>query len=938
MRWGALGVVAALATACLDPLPLAGSACPCADGFQCCPNTNTCEIDCGSDRDAGRRDTGVRDAGRDGGERDAGRDGGDRDAGRDAGPRGVDAGFLDGGALPDAGMPPDSIGPWTWSNIRGTTDRSANFTTTWTGQEVLMVGGRQLGLCTIYHDRYNPWTDTWRRFSIDFVSRGAHAALWTGDRYLAWGGDVCALSDDTFANGALWDPFGHTTTPIPDAPGAASFPVALWLGDALFVHGGECNATSCLERGAIYDPATEQWRSVAAEGGPAPFQGRRTAQWNGNEVMIWGGTVESSGRYFPAVDAWQSFPEPSFTLGAGPSVWTGTELIVWDGTTGGRFDPRTATWVETARVGAPVGVTNPQAVWTGVEMILLGEDGGAHYDPAADRWRPVTENNAYYANPNAKIVWTGRDVVVIGSTVSGTHGARYGPRLSGDAACDGGGPPLAVQIRRPTARAIADGVIPLQAVIDTSVSVQRVSWFLDDVLVANSESATLDLGSATFGPHTLKFEVQGTTSTVCDSRTIFVDEAPQLDVTMPVDDEVATPNLLVAATCTDNGPEGCALRVTVPIDPQGSFLGEDVVLASSPGAGVLMAPADLSAYEGREITLVIEATDAFGMRTAVERRVFVESNPALLPHATVEDELCDVTLGRVLTADPTGFTFAPVGAGASLVVPTAQPPNCATSRIVPPQDAVLQAGSQITDVGDDAVRGTFASGGIRVAGDWIVSVNGFSLERRRPRAGLVDVVGDEPYPGEGYDIAPNGDVFHVARDGTIAITPGGTTTPTTLGALPPPGPLVGMVASDAWGLWRRRTSTTTWTLELSDGTTTQTLTGPAEYGAAGPRRDRDYRVAGAWVAFEGPDALAITQVWLRRPDGTVLNASDTASDASLAGLAADGGVMFAHQDRLTLFDPATETRSDVGSTNAQVVRSDGTWFLRYGRQIFRLNP
>lgn len=938
MRRGRIGVeLLALAglVACVEPLPIDGSPCPCADGFQCCTETNSCERECALPPDAGHRDAGVHDSGRDAGD-DAGRDGGPRDAGRDAGPPGVDAGFYDGGALPDVGLPPDSIGPWTWSNIRGTTDRSADFTVTWTGREALMIGGRQLGLCTIYHDRYNPWTDVWRRFAIDLVSRGGHAAAWTGDDLFVWGGDVCALPDDTFADGARWDPFLHTTTPIADAPGAASFAATVWMGDRLFVYGGECHADVCLERGVIYDPARDRWDGIATENAPEPYAGRRTVEWNGNEVMVWGGSPESSGRYFVAVDAWQSFPEPAFALGAGPSVWTGTEFIVWDGRTGGAFDPITNTWRELQRVDAPVGVTTPQAVWTGREMIVIGEDGGAHYDPANDTWTPVTPNNAYWANTNSKIVWTGRDVLVIGSTVSGTHGARYGPRLSGDPACDGGGPPLAVQIRRPTARAIAEGVVALQGTIDTSVSVQRVSWLLDDAVVANTEIASLDLTNASFGAHTLKFEVRGSTSTVCDSRTIFVDESPTIDVALPLEDEVATPMLDVAATCTDNGAEGCTIRLTVAIAPQGSFLGEDVVAASAPGAGAFAGTVDLSAYDGRVITLVFEATDAFGLRTQTERTIYVESNPDLNDHAIVEAPLCDVTLDRLLTADASGFTIESVATGTTSRIATAQTPNCTTSRLVPPTDAVLQGGTQILDVANGSVRTTFASNGIRVSGDWVVSLNGLSLERRRPRTGLIEVAGTSAYPAEGFDIAPGGDIVWVDRnDGTVSFSGLGAA-PVPIGSVPVLPPIPSALASDGAFLWRFRTSTAAWTLQLSNGQTTQTLV-DAEYPPQGPLRDRDYRAVAGWIAFEAPDALHVPQVWLRRPDGAVLNATDAALASDLAGLAEDGDVMFSRGGRLFLFDATSEQTAEVGSANAQVFRREGTWFLRYGRRIFRLN-
>lgn len=917
-----------LFTGCVSRFELEGTPCPCTDEYVCCAATKTCERACEVPIDAGHRDAGERDGG------DDPRDAGERDAGApDSGPTDLDAGFYDGGALPDAGDPPQSIGPWTWSIITGTTDRSADFTLTWTGREVLMVGGRQLGLCTIYHDRYNPWTDRWRRFDVDLVSRGGHVAAWTGSQLLLWGGDVCALTDDTFADGALWDPLTHVTAPIADAPGARSFAASAWMDGRLFVHGGECHADVCLERGAIYDPRDDRWIAIATEGAPTPFEGRRAAIWNGNQVLIWGGDEERSGRYFPIVDAWQPLPAPPFALGAGTSVWSGTELLVWDGAAGGRYDPRTNTWSPMSLEGAPTGVLAPQAVWTGREMIVIGEDGGGHYDPIADRWTPVSPTRAYYANANAKVVWTGREVLVIGSTVTGTHGARYGPRLSGDPACDGGAPPLEILIRRPTARTVVADEVELFGVIDTSVSVQRVSWFLDDEPVASTERTTIDLSATAYGPHTLRFEVAGATSTVCASRTLFVDDAPELDVTLPVAEEVATPLLDVAATCVDNGG-ACVLRVTVPFEPKGSFLGEDVLAVSTSGA--LSETIDLFSYEGRAIDLVFEVTDEFGLRTEDTRRVFVESSAALRPHALAESPVCDVSLTRVLFAESDRFVIEDVATGTTSELFVTLPPDCDSSRLVEPRDAILKAGSQVLDVVDGVVASSFASGGIRSAGDWIVSLNGTTLERRRPRVGLVEAIGTNPYPGEGYDIGADGDVVWVDRSGAVSFdSVSGTNASLTTLEAPPPFPAA--LASDQLVMWRRRTSTVAWTLEISNGVSVVSLTGPHEYGASGPRRDRDFAAAGAYVAYEAPDFLGVTQVWLRRPDGSIRNVSDSADPAQLIGLHDSGDLIFAVRGRLVHVRATTEQATDFGSSLGQVFSRHGAWFVRYGRRIFRLN-
>lgn len=887
-----------------------GAPCPCADGYECCPETNTCQLNCPV-RDAGFRDGGVRDTGF-----------------RDAGPPPVDAGFYDGGAPVDAGIPAASIGPWTWSNIDGTTNRTRDFTVTWTGEELLMVGG-DVGGCAVYHDRYNPRTDQWRRFQLDLVSRGGHSAVWTGEALLVWGGNVCGLDDDTFSDGAFYHPFFHTTSPIEPAPGGAAFHVSAWLGDRLFVYGGECHATSCLDRGAIYDMTTNQWTNVSTEDAPMPFGGARTGQWNGSQVLVWGG-ADSSGRYFPHVDAWQTFPAPMFELGVGPSVWTGSELIVWDGTTGGRFDPLTSTWTRTSTAGAPVGVERPRAVWTGAEMIVIGLDGGAHYDPTADRWRPVTPNNAYWAPENSRVVWTGAELFVVGSNLAGgTHGARYGPRLAGDPACNGGEPPLHVEIDLPTARTILPEISPLESIITTEFSLQRVTWTFDGEPIADRGDATFDTTDRTPGMHVLRLEAEdGQGNVSCDSRAVFIDPRPTIDVALPLDRSVARPTIEIVATCTDDHEDGCTIRALVE---------DEVVATSTKGAGRLSATADLSSYEGAVIDLSLEATDRFGQVVRETRRIYVESSPLLSRHAVADDPICDVTPTRLLLGG-SQFGILDVATSSVVRVPTAGAPVCGDSRLVEPDAALLRAGTQGLDVVGSVVRSTFSSGSFRVGGDWVLGVNGTSLERRQPSSAFFENLGTRPYPGEGFDIAETGDAIWQDRDnGTITFEPFGgvasvvgTQPATTISS-----PAVGTTAS----LFRRREGASQWTLVAVEHTTGATIAvaGPFDSTPQGPRRDVNYFANGGWLAYEAPDIMGVSQVWRRAPGGTPELVTGFGDPTQLAGLGSDGELIYRRAGRLVLLDVSTGDRIDLGGEAGVVRHRNGTWFVQYGREVFAVS-
>jgi N-acetylneuraminic acid mutarotase len=185
--------------------------------------------------------------------------------------------------------------------------------------------------------------------------------------------------------------------------------------------------------------------------------------WTGTEMIIWGGTSVTAGkynsgaRYNPATDTWTG----TNALGAPmprkqhSAVWTGTEMIVWGGCgmlsehmceigTGARYNPMTETWTPTSNVGAPLGRQEHSAVWTGSEMIIWGGcawindacrpsltgSTGSRYNPATDTWTPTSTANAPGYRKNHTAVWTGNVMIVWGGTDGGNAlntGGRYSP-------------------------------------------------------------------------------------------------------------------------------------------------------------------------------------------------------------------------------------------------------------------------------------------------------------------------------------------------------------------------------------------------------------------------------------------------------------------------------------------------------------------------------
>src|SRR5206468_10381927 len=66
------------------------------------------------------------------------------------------------------------------------------------------------------------------------------------------------------------------------------------------------------------------------------------------------------------------------------AVWTGIEMIIWGGSgnssllnSGGKYSPGSNSWTATSTVNAPTARYSHTAIWSGTEMIVWGGyDGG----------------------------------------------------------------------------------------------------------------------------------------------------------------------------------------------------------------------------------------------------------------------------------------------------------------------------------------------------------------------------------------------------------------------------------------------------------------------------------------------------------------------------------------------------------------------------------
>jgi len=279
--------------------------------------------------------------------------------------------------------------PWVNGTATGVPSGRSGHSAVWTGQQFLVWGG-DLGGASYSSSggAYATASDTWATFSSFQApsARAGHTAVWTGTEMVIFGGSGAAGQATTNSKYHLgnneWS--AVTTTGM---PAMRSSHVALWTGTRMVVFGG-LNNTGLLADGGAYDPAGNAWTTLPTTGAPAA---RRftTAVWTGTNAIIWGGQGESGELATGArLECTAGVPQSWTTLGTtgAPSarrqhtaVWTGSRMIVWGGQQSGVFlgdgaayNPATDTWTALPSTGAPVARANHVAVWTGTEMLIYG--------------------------------------------------------------------------------------------------------------------------------------------------------------------------------------------------------------------------------------------------------------------------------------------------------------------------------------------------------------------------------------------------------------------------------------------------------------------------------------------------------------------------------------------------------------------------------------
>ena len=214
----------------------------------------------------------------------------------------------------------------------------------WTGGRLLIWGGRNSLGPIAGGALYDPTNNTWTALALPNppAPRAQAAAVWGGDRLLLWGGDgtngwLNTGAQLLFANGA---PTQWRTITTAGAPTARSGHTAVWTGGRFLVWGG-AGASGLLGDGAAYDPVADTWTPLPAVNAPTP-RTLATATWTGAEMVVYGGetvsgTSATGAAYDPAAGKWRALTNPgaSTARSEATAAWTGTELLFFGGRAGG---------------------------------------------------------------------------------------------------------------------------------------------------------------------------------------------------------------------------------------------------------------------------------------------------------------------------------------------------------------------------------------------------------------------------------------------------------------------------------------------------------------------------------------------------------------------------------------------------------------------------
>ncbi len=241
---------------------------------------------------------------------------------------------------------------WTATNTTGAPAKRRYHTAVWTGSLMIVWGGYGCDNppdCTSPNylftgGNYNPSTDSWTPVNEKTApfAREYHQAVWSGQVMVVWGGRVQAQYSP---GGGRYDPSTDTwtATTLTNEPTGREHFRAEWSGSEMIIWGGygctdpACSTLDYLNTGGRYDPSADVWSATTLVNAPGARRFFASAM-SDSEFIVWGGMatdyLNDGGRYCGVPGSSSVPPVPDGTYASGNPLRTtkqGTSLVItWD--------------------------------------------------------------------------------------------------------------------------------------------------------------------------------------------------------------------------------------------------------------------------------------------------------------------------------------------------------------------------------------------------------------------------------------------------------------------------------------------------------------------------------------------------------------------------------------------------------------------------------
>lgn len=206
----------------------------------------------------------------------------------------------------------------------------------WTGKEMLVWGGSPDGSNGRSYSNtggiYDPLTDSWRPMNSEGAPspRTDFGSCWTGKEWAVWGG---RMEDSELANtGGLYNPETDSwrATSLFGAPSGRVWSEVLCIGEEIVVGGG----AGCGTCGAAaYDLESETWRLLPK--GPNWEEGSGPAVFTGSQILVYGAlNPDADAAYDPSTNKWTKLSAEGAPArrASAYGAWTGEAfLVLWGG-------------------------------------------------------------------------------------------------------------------------------------------------------------------------------------------------------------------------------------------------------------------------------------------------------------------------------------------------------------------------------------------------------------------------------------------------------------------------------------------------------------------------------------------------------------------------------------------------------------------------------